>query len=144
MKLSEYLKEVLADAVSMKLAIHGFHWNVEGPNFQQYHSLFGDIYNDIESSIDPLAENIRKLGEYAPFTLTRMIELRSVKDPVNVTPKPEKLVAEALKMNDQILKCIATAFALATKENQQGVANFLAERQDMHLKWKWQLTASSK
>jgi hypothetical protein len=37
-----------------------------------------------------------------------------------------------------------TAFDLAIKENQQGIANFLAERQDMHMKWKWQLTASTK
>ena len=39
---------------------------------------------------------------------------------------------------------IGKAFASANKANEQGIANFLAERDDMHKKWRWQLTASTK
>jgi DNA-binding ferritin-like protein len=34
------------------------------------------------------------------------------------------------------------AFNVANGENEQGVANFIAERIDMHQKWSWQLRAS--
>jgi DNA-binding ferritin-like protein len=47
-------------------------------------------------------------------------------------------------MNDGILLQIDKAFKEAVKENQQGIANFLAERDDMHKKWRWQLRASIK
>jgi len=33
------------------------------------------------------------------------------------------------------------AFSLATAMSEQGVANFLADRLDMHSKWQWQLRA---
>lgn len=32
----------------------------------------------------------------------------------------------------------------ATDANEQGIANFLAERDDMHKKWRWQLEATTK
>jgi starvation-inducible DNA-binding protein len=63
--LTDSLKTVLSDAVTMYFTAHGFHWNVEGQDFSQYHDLFADIYEDVYSSIDPLAEDIRKLGEYS-------------------------------------------------------------------------------
>jgi DNA-binding ferritin-like protein len=49
-----------------------------------------------------------------------------------------------LKVNEGVLVTIGKAFASATKANEQGIANFLAEREDMHKKWQWQLTASTK
>ena len=41
-----------------------------------------------------------------------------------------------------LLECLGECFALATKANEQGIANFIAERDDMHKKWRWQLKAS--
>jgi starvation-inducible DNA-binding protein len=141
--LSDALKTLLADAVTMKFTAHGYHWNVEGPDFSQYHELFENIYQDVDSSIDPIAEDIRKLGEYAPFTLMEFCNLRTVKS-VEVKPDPLDLAKALLKMNDEILKTIDSCFKLATKANEQGICNFLAERDDMHKKWRWQLTASTK
>ena len=144
MDLVAALKALLGDAVTMKFTAHGFHWNVEGQDFAQYHDLFASIYEDVDSSIDPIAENIRKMGAFAPFTLPRFIELRSIDDAGASAPEPQVLASALLEMNNTMLTSIMTAFDAAMKENQQGIANFLAERQDMHMKWKWQLTASTK
>jgi starvation-inducible DNA-binding protein len=144
MDLVAALKTLLGDAVTMKFTAHGFHWNVEGQDFAQYHDLFANIYEDLDSSIDPIAENIRKMGAYAPFTLSRLSALRSISDVDPGTPAEQPMAVALLKMNEAILKSIMIAFDAAMKENQQGIANFLAERQDMHMKWKWQLTASTK
>jgi len=54
-------------------------------------------------------------------------------------------MAKALLVaNEGVLASIDKAFKAAIKDNEQGIANFLAERNDMHMKWKWQLTASVK
>jgi starvation-inducible DNA-binding protein len=143
MALTNSLKTVLADAVTMYFTAHGFHWNVEGQDFSQYHSLFADIYEDVYSSIDPLAEDVRKLGEYAPFTLSKFIDLRTI-EAKDVKPEPKAMAKELLRLNDGILESIATAQKEAQKANEQGIMNFLAERDDMHKKWRWQLTASTK
>jgi starvation-inducible DNA-binding protein len=141
--LTNDLKTLLSDSVTMYFVAHGYHWNVEGSDFSQYHSLFADIYEDVYSSIDPIAEDLRKLDEYAPFTLSKFIDLRTVES-VEVAPNPKAMAKALLKVNEGVLVTIGKAFASATKANEQGIANFLAERDDMHKKWHWQLTASTK
>jgi starvation-inducible DNA-binding protein len=141
--LTNDLKTLLSDSVTMYFVAHGYHWNVEGPDFSQYHSLFADIYEDVYSSIDPIAEDLRKLDEYAPFTLSKFIDLRTVES-VEVAPNPKAMAKALLKVNEGVLVTIGKAFASATKANEQGIVNFLAERDDMHKKWHWQLTASTK
>jgi starvation-inducible DNA-binding protein len=133
----------MSDVVTMYFVAHGYHWNVEGQDFSQYHDLFADIYEDVYSSIDIIAEDLRKLDEYAPFTLSKFIDLRTVES-VEVAPNPKAMAKALLKVNEGVLVTIGKAFASATKANEQGIANFLAEREDMHKKWQWQLTASTK
>lgn len=141
--LADELKVLMSDVVTMYFVAHGYHWNVEGQDFSQYHDLFSDIYGDVYGSIDPIAENIRKLGEYAPFTLSKFTELRTV-EAKEVRPNPQAMAKALLKVNEGVIKSIGAAFDAATREDEQGIANFLAERDDMHKKWAWQLTASTK
>jgi len=141
--LTDDLKTFLADSVTMYFVAHEYHWNVEGQDFSQYHALFADIYEDVYSSIDIIAEDLRKLDEYAPFTLSKFIDLRTVES-VEVAPNPKAMAKALLKVNEGVLVTIGKAFASATKANEQGIANFLAERENMHKKWHWQLTASTK
>lgn len=142
-KLTDALKTTLADTVTMYFVAHGYHWNVEGEDFSQYHGLFADIYEDVYSAIDPLAEDIRKLGEYAPFTLSKFIDLRTVESK-EVKPEPKAMAKALLTINDGLIESIAKAQEEATKASEQGIMNFLAERDDMHKKWRWMLTASTK
>ena len=141
--LTDDLKTLLADSVTMYFVAHGYHWNVEGADFSQYHALFEAIYEDVYSSIDPIAEDLRKLGEYAPFTLSKFIDMRTVESK-EVAPNPKAMAKALLKINDGVIETINKAFESATEANEQGIANFLAERDDMHKKWRWQLTASTK
>ena len=84
--LTNDLKTLLSDSVTMYFVAHGYHWNVEGSDFSQYHALFESIYEDVYSSIDPIAEDLRKLDEYAPFTLSKFIDLRTVESVEVATP----------------------------------------------------------
>ena len=140
--LNEELTELLADVVSFYFRAHGAHWNVKGSDFSEYHKLFLKIYEDVYESIDPIAENLRKLGSLAPFTLGSFLALRSIEDAPATLQDPMALASDLLAANDIILDELSDAFDCATAYNQQGVANFLAGRIDQHQFWKWQLTAS--
>lgn len=143
MALKKSLNTLLADVVTMYFVAHGYHWNVEGQDFSQYHSLFGEVYDDVYGSIDPIAENLRKLGEYAPFNLQNFIDNRSVTFPTT-KKEPQAMARALLRLNEGVLETLNTAFDEATEEKQQGIANFLADRIDHHQKWSWFLTASTK
>lgn len=135
------LYTLLSEATAFYLKAHGAHWNVVGENFSQYHKLFEEIYEDVHASLDPIAESLRKLNSPAPA------ELKDLAGMVNSAPRAEDYEAESLAedlyaANEKLLENIMVAFKTANDANQQGIANFLAERQDMHQKWSWQLRAS--
>ena len=140
--LNEELTELLADVVSFYFRAHGAHWNVKGADFSEYHKLFMKIYEDVYESIDPIAENLRKLGSLAPFTLPSLLALRTIDDAPAMLQDPIALANDLLGANDIILDELSDVFDCATAYGQQGVANFLAGRIDQHQFWKWQLTAS--
>ena len=141
--LVKSLKVLVSDVVTFYFMAHGYHWNVEGSDFSQYHSLFSDIYEDAYGSIDPIAENIRKLDDYAPFSLQKFLDLRTL-DFKDVQPNPKAMAKSLLTANEAVIKTLKKAFTEAEKADEQGIMNFLADRIDHHQKWSWQLKASTK
>lgn len=137
-ELVQCLKVLLSDVVTFYFKAHGYHWNVEGDDFPQFHEFFANIYEDAYGSIDPIAENIRKCGAYAPFRLERFIEYRTVSD-TNVMPEEVNMSQDLYDSNNQVIATLYTTFACATACNSQGIANFIADRIDQHEKWAWQL-----
>lgn len=136
------LASCLSNVTVMYHRAHAAHWNVTGPDFPQWHDKFGEIYDDVYGSIDPIAENIRKIGAYPPFRLAELSARSTVPDNALADYSSKSLVLDLLMVNDGVLECLNDAFAVATAVNQQGIANFLAERIDAHQKWDWQLSAS--
>jgi starvation-inducible DNA-binding protein len=143
MELTSSLSNLLSNVVVFYFRAHGYHWNVEGPDFSQYHGLFEDIYEDTYSSVDPIAENIRKLGEYAPFKLDSFIKSSTLTDS-RVAPNPKAMAEDLLSANEDLVKELKAVFNVANDSDEQGIANFIAERIDMHQKWSWQLRSSIK
>ena len=136
------LQKVLNDTIVFYFAAHRAHWNVEGEDFSEYHALFSNIYEDAIASIDRLAENMRKVQSF-PGTLTECVMNSSFKDDMTIT-EALGLAAGILEKNNAVNASVLEAFAAANSANEQGVANFLAERDDQHKKWAWQLRSSLK
>lgn len=136
------LRRLLSDAITLYLRAHGFHWNVVGADFAEYHALFGAIYEDIFGSVDPIAENIRKMNGLAPFRLPEIMALRSIVDVPVAAPLPAQMTADLLAGNEAILSTLSDAFNAATEADEQGIANFIAERIDAHQKHAWMLRSS--
>lgn len=136
------LTEVLANATIMYHRSHGFHWNVVGAGFPEWHDKFAEIYDDVYGSLDPIAENIRKIGGVPPFRLADLARSASVSDGEPEDFTVDTLVADLLETNNDVLESLDTAFTFANQANEQGIANFLAERIDAHQKWRWQLSVS--
>ena len=144
MDLVTLLKELLGDTVALKLKAHGYHWNVEGDDFPQAHSFFEMLYNDYEEAIDGFAENLRRLDTYAPFKLSRFMSLSVDVQETDVSSDFTVMAADLLIGNSATLVKLKDAFDSANAAREQGIANFLAERIDMHSKWNWQLKAICK
>ena len=140
--LIEVLRKTLGEAYVLYHTIHGFHWNLKGADFYEYHKFFDELVDDIYEHIDPIAENIVKLGGVAPFLMSELSSISSIEGVGLVSENPIELVKKFLEMNTQYIDNIKKAFIIANDSNEQGVANFIAERIDQHQKWNWFLKAS--
>jgi starvation-inducible DNA-binding protein len=137
--LADSLKTLLATEYAFSLKAQLFHWNVEGPDFAQLHEFFGNLYEEVyNNSIDKTAEYIRALGDYAPGSYERFSELTIIQGQTKI-PRARLMIEELLANNGQLLELLNETFATAEQENQQGIANFIAERIDAHQKHGWML-----
>jgi len=137
--LSDALKIALASSYVFQIKVQNFHWNVEGPDFPQYHKFLDDLYSEInENAIDQTAELCRQLDSYAPGSITRFAELSIIQDQVKI-PRAELMMTELYEDNQKLLAMWKDMFPIAEQENEQGVANFIAERIDAHGKHGWML-----
>lgn len=142
-ELSKALKIAFASEFSFYLKAHFFHWNVEGPNFKQYHDLFGSIYEEVYGSIDDFAENIRKTGSYTPGSFDRFTMLSKVEDETEI-PSDEEMIKILLEDSDKMANIFKLVFDIAERNGEHGLSDFLAARQDAHRKHSWMLRATLK
>lgn len=137
------LKTAFASEYAFALKAQNFHWNVEGASFPQLHMLFEKIYDDIYAGIDTFAEQLRALQLYTPASLQKFSML-SVVDDENDVPDQGTMVAELLQDSEKMANIFRITYEMAEQAGDHGLANFLAERQDIHKKYSWQLRATLK
>ena len=141
-ELQKAAKVGFASTFSFYLKAHNFHWNVVGNDFEQYHSLFGKIYEEVYGTVDTFAENIRKLGTFVPGSYTRFSMLSQIDDETEILPL-EQMKSELLADNEKIIGILKLIYQVSEQNQEYGFSNYLAERIDAHRKHGWMLTASS-
>jgi starvation-inducible DNA-binding protein len=137
--LADNLKTLLATSYAFTIKAQNFHWNVEGPDFPQYHEFLGDLYSEVyDNAIDKTAEYVRILGSYTPGSISRYAELSQIQDQTKI-PRAELMMAELYQDNQILLAMWKDAFPGAEAENEQGIADFIASRIDAHGKHAWMI-----
>jgi starvation-inducible DNA-binding protein len=142
-ELIEQMKVSLASTFAFYLKAHGFHWNVEGANFPQYHEFLGDLWEEVFGAVDPIAEHLRTLNAYAPASFVRYTDLSIVKDELNIPPAMSMMV-KLLSDNTAIIEQLTKTQALAESNKKMGLANFLQDRIDAHEKHGWMFRSITK
>lgn len=141
--LKETLKTLHADTFAMYLRAHYFHWNVTGPNFSEYHAFFSGVYTELFAAVDPIAEHIRAIDEYAPGSFNRLAGLATIKLDDTI-PSAIDMMKKLEADNKKVLASLYTAYKDAETEKEMGVANFLQDRIDAHDKMGWMLRSFTK
>ncbi|MGC3981431.1 MAG: DNA starvation/stationary phase protection protein Dps [Steroidobacteraceae bacterium] len=65
----DLLNARLADLIDLNLQAKQAHWNVKGPNFIALHELFDKLAEEVEESVDEVAERAIALGGTAKGTV---------------------------------------------------------------------------
>jgi starvation-inducible DNA-binding protein len=140
-QLIAQLKQLLADNIALKFKAHGYHWNVEGDDFKQFHEFFGDIYENFDEATDTYAEWLRIFKTYSPYRLTDFFDAASVGEPV-IVGDPQPMLADLYNEIELHIQKLIEAGKIANSLNEFGLANFFADRQTASQKFCWQIRAS--
>lgn len=135
-KIAEGLSEVLADSYVLYLKTQNYHWNITGPHFLPLHDQFEEQYRELAEAIDEIAERIRILGFRAPGTLKEFGDLASIKEK---TDKPDamEMVKRLAEDNEAAHKTIRSTFEISDEAGDEGTADMLVARMQVHAKTAW-------
>ena len=142
--LIDTMKKYLATNFSFYLKLHGFHWNVQGPNFPQYHKFFQKLYEEVWEASDDIAEHLRALSSLAPASLKDYKQITMIEDVSDFNIDDQQMIAQAYSDNGTIMEAIKIAYKAAEFNNEIGLSNFLQDRMDKHKKIAWMLRSTMK
>lgn len=141
-QLNEKMNELLATSFAFYLKAHQFHWNVEGQDFHQYHTFFGELYQEVWESVDTTAEQIRALGFKANGSLSSFKEHSSIKDEMATNLPIQQMNSMLYSDNQILLNVLMDVHAEAEKLKKHGLLNYIEGRIDVHNKHQWMLRSS--
>lgn len=136
------LSKLLASTYTLYLKTHGYHWNVEGPHFQQLHIQFMEQYTEMWTAVDELAERIRALGHYAPVSYAAMAKLSAVSEETG-TPDWRQMVTTLASGHEQVAKIARDVLRVAEEANDDATADVVTPRITLHEKTAWMLRATA-
>jgi starvation-inducible DNA-binding protein len=155
----ERLFKLLSDAqANLFLLFHKtwvYHWNVVGPDFHQFHTLFGEQYEAIFEEIDRLSEHMRYLNIRPVGTLTRIVEVSTIGEGTNIVSVDEmgqktvtigkplskgtEMIKQLLNDNQILIELLTEASEEADVQRSLATANLLQDLMESHGKFVWML-----
>jgi starvation-inducible DNA-binding protein len=79
-QLADKLNELLANYSVFYQNTRGYHWNVRGEKFFELHLKFEELYTDMQTKIDEIAERILTLGHTPDHAYTEYKKISTVKE----------------------------------------------------------------
>lgn len=136
------LSRLLADTYTLYLKTHGYHWNVEGPHFQQLHIQFMEQYTEMWTAVDELAERIRALGHKAPGSYSKFVALATIKEEEG-DPDWQSMVRNLAEGHEQVAKTAREVLRIAEEVGDDATADVVTSRITLHEKTAWMLRATA-
>ena len=137
-KIADGLSRYLADAYTLYLKTHNFHWNVTGPMFNTLHLMFETQYTELALAVDLIAERIRALGFPAPGTYAAYARLSSIKEEEGV-PSAQEMIKLLVQGQEAVVRTARGIFPLVDQVSDEPTADLLTQRMQVHEKTAWML-----
>jgi starvation-inducible DNA-binding protein len=118
-----------------------YHWNVVGPNFKEYHDLFGTQYEEMFEEIDRITEHMRFLSMKPVSTLSRITEVSGVEQASNSAQDidAKTMVEQLMADHKKIIEMLTEVSDEAEKQNSKGTINLVDDLNESHGKAVWML-----
>lgn len=117
MNLEQNLNEFLADLNVFYRKLQNYHWNAQGKDFFRTHEKLEELYNEVNESIDEIAEHILILGGQPLGTLKDYLAVSTIQEAENKKVKSDEIYSNLIKDFETLLKKSTEIKEEADKEN---------------------------
>ncbi len=140
-KIAKELSRFLADAYTLYLKTHNFHWNVTGPMFNSLHVMFEAQYTEQWAALDEIAERIRALGFNAPGSYAEFAKLTSIKEEPGATQAQDwrEMVRQLVDGNEAVCRTAREVLETADDADDAPTEDLATQRLQIHEKYAWML-----
>jgi starvation-inducible DNA-binding protein len=142
--ISVALNALLADTFALYLKTKNFHWHVTGSHFRDYHLLLDEQAEQLEASIDILAERVRKIGGTTIRSIGHIARLQRIEDNDADFVAPRDMLLELMEDNKSQIKNMRNAHELADEHEDVATASLLETFIDEAEKRCWFLFEASR
>ena len=139
MNLEQILNELLADLNVFYRKLQNYHWNVEGKDFFTAHAKLEELYNEINKSIDEIAEHILILGGQPLGTLKDYLEISTIKEAENKKVKSDEVYNNLITDFETLLNKSIEIKEQSEKENEYSTSSLIDEYILEYGKYIWML-----
>ena len=139
-RIAQGLSHFLADAYTLYLKTHNYHWNVTGSMFNSLHAMFMDQYTEQWTALDEIAERIRALGYKAPGSYREFVALASIEETeLTNTSDWRDTVQQLVEGNEAVCRTARQVLDMADEANDAPSEDLLTSRLQIHEKYAWML-----
>ena len=158
-RLFKLLSDVQANLFLLFHKTWVYHWNVVGPDFHQFHTLFGEQYEAMFEEIDRLSEHMGYLNVRPVGTLSRIVEVSAIGEGTNIVSYDEmgqkmvtvgkplskgtEMVKQLFNDNQIIIELLTAASEEAEAQRSLATSNLLQDLMESHGKFVWMLRSFS-
>ena len=140
-QVADGLSRFLADAYTLYLKTHNFHWNVTGPMFNTLHVMFETQYTEQWTALDATAERIRALGFNAPGSYAEFTRLSSIAEEPGLGDSADwrEMVRQLTVGNEAVCRTARSVLQEADAAGDDPSVDLLTQRLQVHEKYAWML-----
>ncbi|UXA48025.1 Dps family protein [Xanthomonas prunicola] len=140
-QISDGLAHYMADAFTLYLKTHNFHWNVTGSMFNSLHTMFETQYTEQWAALDEVAERIRALGYNAPGSYREFVALTSIAEEPGLSDSADwrEMVRQLVSGNEAVCRTARKVLGTADDAGDDPTVDLLTQRLQTHEKYAWML-----
>jgi starvation-inducible DNA-binding protein len=140
--VANQLAKLLADEFVLYTKTRNAHWNIEGPDFHSMHLFFKGQYEQLDELMDGVAERIRKIGHYAPGTLTQLLQLTHLTEYSERENDSMGYLKELLEDHESIIEFLrGNINAFANDYHDLGTSDYITTLMETHEEMAWMIRA---
>jgi starvation-inducible DNA-binding protein len=134
----EALRRQVANAFLLYANYKRVHWQTFGPHFRDLHKLFDRFASDVLTTIDPLAERVRMIGQNPPAHPLEWMDVASIE--AGQTPTSMRAAIEEADRNALVvIREMRDAVRVADEHDDPGTADIFSTLVQVHEKHEWWL-----